>query len=164
MSNIQSDLLRILVRELQGFERELALYPDDKTIWRTMPGVTNSTANLALHVAGNLQHYVGAVLGGTGYVRDRTIEFARTAGTRRDVIAELTAAMRVVEHVLPRVTAAQLESDFPEAVAGITVATRVFLVHLCAHAAFHLGQAGYMRRILMTDSHSSGPLPLSVLA
>ena len=55
----------LLVRELEGLRREIALFPDDASIWRTVPGVTNSAANLALHVAGNLQHFVGRVLGGT---------------------------------------------------------------------------------------------------
>ena len=47
-----------------------SLFPDDETVWRTLPGVPNSAGNLALHVAGNLQHFVGAVLGGSAYVRD----------------------------------------------------------------------------------------------
>ncbi len=60
-------LRRFSQRELAGFERELHLFPDDETLWRTLPGVPNSAGNLALHVAGNLQHFVGAVLGGSAY-------------------------------------------------------------------------------------------------
>ena len=45
----------VLQRELQAFERELDLFPDDRSVWQTVPGVPNSTGNLALHVAGNLQ-------------------------------------------------------------------------------------------------------------
>ena len=67
---IQQSIAALLQRELQGFERELQLFPDDETVWRTMPGVPNSAGNLVLHVAGNLQHFVGAVLGGSAYVRD----------------------------------------------------------------------------------------------
>ena len=67
----------ILVRELEALKRELAAYPSDADVWATPPGVSNSGGTLALHLAGNLQHYVGAMLGGSGYVRDRAAEFGR---------------------------------------------------------------------------------------
>jgi hypothetical protein len=51
-------------------------------------------------VAGNLQHFIGSVLGNTGYVRDRAAEFARRSGNRAEVIAELTRARQVVISVL----------------------------------------------------------------
>jgi len=43
------------------------------------------------------------------------------------------------------------------------IQTLKFLLHLCAHASFHLGQAGYLRRALTGDTRSAGPVPLSVL-
>jgi hypothetical protein len=64
MSDMTNDVTKLLIRELEGFKRELALFPDDESVWRTAPGVTNSAGNLALHVAGGLQYLVGAVLGG----------------------------------------------------------------------------------------------------
>ena len=64
MNDFTTNLTTLLVRELNAFARELDLYPDDASVWKTAPGITNSAGNLALHVAGNLQHFVGAVLGG----------------------------------------------------------------------------------------------------
>ena len=78
------DLRRLLVRELEAFAREVELFPDDASLWKTLPGVTNSAGNLALHVCGNLKHYLGGVLGGSGYVRNRDPEFASRAGSRDD--------------------------------------------------------------------------------
>ena len=60
---ITGDVVALLTRELDGFKRELALFPDDQSVWRTVPGVTNSAGNLALHIAGGLQYLVGGVLG-----------------------------------------------------------------------------------------------------
>src|SRR5262249_37473238 len=94
--NRTSDIELMLLRELEGFEREVSLYPDDESLWKTLPGVSNSAGNLAMHIAGNLQHYVGAVLGGTGYVRNRDWEFARRSGTRTEVVAELRKAAAVM--------------------------------------------------------------------
>lgn len=67
----------VLVRELEAFCREVEAFPDDERLWQTLPGITNACGNLARHVAGNLQHFVGARLGGTGYVRHREAEFSQ---------------------------------------------------------------------------------------
>jgi hypothetical protein len=158
------DIARAMVRELEGFKREIQDFPDDASIWKTVPGVTNSAANLALHVSGNLKYFVGGVLGGTGYVRDREAEFGRRVGTRSEIVAELDATIRVVQDVLPGVSHLRFDAPFPEPVMGLNFRTSTFLLHLSGHAAFHLGQAGYLRRALTGDATSSGPIPLQPLA
>ena len=164
MTSMSSDVLVVLTRELDGFTRELELFPDDKSVWRTVPGVTNSAGNLALHVSGGLQYLIGAVLGGTGYVRNRDAEFGRGSGARSEVIVELDRATAVVREVLPQLSDSALAADFPEPMLGVRVRTGRFLLHLCAHAAFHLGQAGYLRRAMTGSSATSGPLPLGPLS
>lgn len=158
------DVRRLLVRELEAFAREVELFPDDDSLWRTLPGVTNSAGNLALHVCGNLRHFVGAVLGGTGYVRDRPAEFATRAGRREDVARQLRETAGVVEAVLPRVPASALEAPYPEAHDGIQLPGGRFLLHLTVHLAFHLGQASYLRRIVTGDARGSGAVSLKALA
>lgn len=164
MNLATTHVVPLLTRELEGFKRELALFPDDESVWKTVPGVTNSAGNLALHVAGGLQYLVGALLGGTGYVRNREMEFARRSGSRSELVAELDKAAAVVREVLPRLTESALTADLPEQVMGMRFRTDTFLLHLCAHAGFHLGQAGYLRRVVTGDATSSGPLPLQPLA
>src|SRR5436190_4511608 len=85
VATISDDVATLLVRELQACEREIALFPDDESVWRTVPGVTNAAGNLAMHLAGNLQYFIGAVLGETGYVRNRELEFGQRSGTREAV-------------------------------------------------------------------------------
>lgn len=164
MSRPTADFALSLVRELEAFKRELALFPDDASVWTTVPGITNSAGNLALHVAGNLQYFIGTVLGRTGYVRNREQEFGRRSGARVEINAELDAAIAVVRNVLPGISEERLNQDFPEAVMGSKFRTGTFLVHLVAHAGFHLGQAGYLRRVVTGDATSSGPIPLAPLA
>lgn len=164
MIDLGVNLAVLFVRELAGFERELGLFPDDEAVWRTAPGLPNSAGNLALHVAGNLQHFIGAVLGGTGYVRNREREFGRRSGPRGDILAELRAASRVVESVLPRLPAERFAAEYPERVNDLRLRTDLFLMHLASHAAFHLGQAGYVRRAVTGEARSSGPIPLQALA
>ena len=149
------ELLALLVRDLQGFQREIALFPDDQAVWTTRPGVANAAGNLALHVAGNIRHFIGNNLGGIAYRRDRDAEFGRRSGSRDELIAGLGRALEAAQEVLPRLTAEQLERPFPGAHTPHPVSTRRFLLHLATHTAFHLGQAGYLRRIVTGDSRST---------
>jgi hypothetical protein len=158
MKMLTEDLTLLLVRDLRAFAREIDLCPDDDVLWRTAPGVTNSVGNLALHVSGNLCHFVGAVLGATGYHRDRPLEFSRRSGSREEVRREVEGTIDVVSGVLARLPADVLDRDYPEAVLGVVLSTRLFLLHLATHLAHHLGQAGYLRRLLTGDVTSSGPV------
>jgi hypothetical protein len=164
VGSLPADVTLLLVRELRAFAREIELFPDDQLIWATLPGITNSAGSLATHVCGNLQHFVGRILGGTSYLRNREFEFGRRAGTRRELVDEIEATIHVVERVLPSVSAGDLTRPYPEAVGGVTLPTGLFLLHLTAHLAHHLGQAGYLRRALTGDNHSAAPLPLGDLA
>jgi hypothetical protein len=160
---MQEDVRLLLTRELEAFAREVELFPDDDSLWRTAPGVANSAGNLALHACGNLRHFVGAVLGGSGYVRDRDAEFATRSGRREDVAREVRETAGVVSSVLGRLPREVLEAPYPESHDGVQLRCDTFLLHLCTHLAFHLGQAGYLRRDLTGDARTSGALSLSAL-
>ena len=158
------DLRRLLVRELEAFAREVELFPDDASLWKTLPGVSNSAGNLALHVCGNLKHYLGGVLGGTGYVRNRDLEFASSAGSRGDVARQLRETAGIVRQTLARLSAEGLAAPYPEPIANMQLPCGRWLMHLAVHLGFHLGQAGYLRRVVTGDGRSSGALPLAALA
>lgn len=158
------DALRlILVRDLRAFARELELFPDEATLWAVRPGISNSAGNLALHVAGNLQHFVGHILGGTDYARDRDREFAQRSGSREELLDQLARAQAVVERVLPGLAAEALAAPFPAVPGGLAVSTGTWLLHLATHLAFHLGQAGTLRRALTGSSATSGAMGLADL-
>ncbi|HSF99836.1 MAG TPA: DinB family protein [Vicinamibacterales bacterium] len=160
---VTRDLTRLITREIDTLIREVELFDDDDTLWRVLPGVRNSCGTLALHCAGNLQHYVGAVLGGSGYVRDRGGEFSQRTGTRADLVAELTRARAAVRRTLPELSAAALEAEFPEAIGGTRLPTHLFLMHLAVHLGFHVGQAGYLRRIMSGDGRTAGTVAVKDL-
>jgi uncharacterized damage-inducible protein DinB len=161
---LRNDVRRVLTRELEALAREVELFPDDDVLWKTVPGVTNSAGNLALHACGNLKHFVGAVLGGTGYVRDRPAEFATRTGRRADVARQLRETAAVVTNALARVPESALAAPYPEPHDGVQLSCGLFLLHLCVHLAFHLGQAGTLRRALTGDARTSGAVSLAALA
>jgi uncharacterized damage-inducible protein DinB len=137
----------IMARDLRGLRRELEAYADERDIWRVQPGIGNSAGNLALHLAGNLQYFIGTVLSGTAYVRDRDAEFNRRDVPRAELLREIDAAIAAVG-LLSRVSDTELSKTFPQPVGGVTLATGDFLIHLAAHFTWHLGQIDYHRRLL----------------
>ena len=142
----------LLSRELRTLQRELEAYPSDALIWTHPAGFPNTTGTLALHAAGNLQHFVGAVLGQTGYVRNRDAEFTRRDVPRAELLRELGVAIEVVERVLAALPASALEEWYPLPVAKRRVRTDEFLVHLATHLAYHVGQADYHRRAVTGEN------------
>lgn len=153
----------VLLRELRAMRREIEAYPDDAAPWLVPPGITNPGGTLALHCAGNLQHYVGAVLGGSGYVRDRTAEFGRRDLPRTALLAELDRAAEVVDRTLAALPEDVLERPYPQAVAGNIFTCDRFLTQLASHLAYHLGQVDYHRRLVTGDGAVVGALATSEL-
>jgi uncharacterized damage-inducible protein DinB len=141
----------ILTRDLHALRREVEAYPDEAQLWLRPPGIPNSAGTLALHLAGNLQHYVGAVLGGTGYVRDRPAEFASRV-PRGVILREIEAALEAVGVALDQTPESAIKDDFPEPIGEIRVELGEYLVHLVSHFTYHLGQLDYHRRVVTGQS------------
>ena len=161
---IQESIVSILIRELQTLRRELEAYDDESQIWQVPAGITNSAGTLTLHLVGNLQAFVGASLGGSGYIRDRDAEFTRRDVPRTEMIQEIERTEKIVEASLNRLEDDQLSRPFPVAFGEISVATSDFLIHLATHLAFHLGQIDYHRRLVTNRNRTVGPLAIPELA
>jgi hypothetical protein len=148
---LPSTLQTLITRELRAVKRELEAYPDDGSVWREIPGLPNTGGTLALHLAGNLQHFFGATLNRDGYQRDRDAEFARRGVPRTELLADIDRAIASVERTIGALTPDALASTYPEAIANRRVSTADFLVHLASHLAYHLGQMDYHRRAVTGD-------------
>jgi uncharacterized damage-inducible protein DinB len=162
--DLPASMAALLTRDLQALRRSIEAYPDDALPWRQPPGLPNSAGTLALHVAGNLRHFVGATLGGTGYVRDREHEFAARNLSRAELAAGLAATEADVSHTLGRLTEADLQREFPLPIAGHRFGTGDFLLHLVSHLSYHLGQVDYHRRVVTGDATPIGAMALPALA
>ncbi|MGH7508144.1 MAG: DinB family protein [Gemmatimonadales bacterium] len=154
----------LLDRELRTLRREVEAYPDDGAIWKAVPGISNPAGTLVLHLTGNLQHYVGALLGATGYVRDRAAEFARRDVPRSELLGQIEAARSAVRKGLSGIGDRQLAAEFPEPVGGVRLATGQYLLHLTTHLAYHLGQIDYHRRIVTGSATSVSPVRAAELS
>jgi uncharacterized damage-inducible protein DinB len=140
-------LLDLFKRDLPKVTVEIEAYSDDELIWKVAEGTNNSAGNLALHIAGNLQHFFGATLNNSNYVRDREFEFNGKV-SRQKLLDELKAALMSVSETLDGMSDEQLQADYPIQPFGKAMTTEWFFTHLYAHLLYHLGQINYHRRIL----------------
>jgi uncharacterized damage-inducible protein DinB len=153
-SALGNSIRTMMLRELHGLDREIAAYPDDETVWQAPDGISNSAGNLALHMAGNLRHFIGSVLGGTGYVRDRDAEFSKKGLSRDDLRAIVADTIVELEGAFEKITDEQLAADFPLALFDNKYKASDFLIHLAVHLSYHLGQIDYHRRLLTGNAQT----------
>jgi uncharacterized damage-inducible protein DinB len=117
----------------------------EEELWRKPIEPGNSVGHLVLHLTGNLNHFVGAQLGGSGYVRDREREFTEgSPPARADLLAGLNAAVATFRQVVGNLTAEQLQAPHPETRLGSVLKG---LIHLVGHFAIHRGQISYLVRL-----------------
>lgn len=144
---LKEALLEIFERDLDKLANEINLYADEDKLWITGGEISNSAGNLCLHLLGNLNHFVGAVLGESGYVRNRESEFGSKNVTRQDLLAGIEKTKSAVAQTLNKLSDESFEQNFPVEKHGKTVKTDFMLLHLLAHFNYHLGQINYHRRL-----------------
>jgi len=135
-------------RELRKLIEELKLYADEDKIWKLQDGISNCAGNLALHLIGNLNHFIGAALGQTGYVRHRDDEFALKNIPLQDILTNIDNTILIVTETLNKLNDEDLKKDFPMEKQGQVVSTSHMLIHLAMHLSYHLGQINYHRRLI----------------
>ncbi len=144
-------LTTLFEKDLNILIREVESYSEESDLWKTAPGITNSAGNLALHLAGNLQHFIGAILGGTGYVRNREAEFSDRNVPKAKILQDIQKTIGVVSATLSKLNDQEINDVYPIEVFGKPMTTLHFLVHLEGHLNYHLGQVNYHRRLLTSQ-------------
>lgn len=145
---LANELASILTRDLKKFREEISAYRDEDKLWLTPQGISNPPGNLCLHILGNLNHFIGATLGHTGYVRHRDDEFALKNIPRQDLLTNLDNTALIVSDTLSKLSDDDLEKEYPLEFLGERHSTRFMLAQLAGHLNYHLGQVNYHRRLL----------------
>ncbi|SMD14218.1 DinB family protein [Pedobacter nyackensis] len=146
---LKESLKSIFTRDLNKLKAEIELYQNEENIWHVEKSIANSAGNLCLHLVGNLNTFVGAELGKTGYIRNRELEFSLKNIPRIELLTKVEDTIKVVNESLDGLTEADLSNDYPlvkVVEGGSSVA--FMLIHLSTHLAYHLGQINYHRRLL----------------
>ena len=145
---LKESLIEIFKRDLNKLKDEISLYKDERSLWIIENEIRNSAGNLCLHLIGNLNHFIGAVLGNTGYVRNRDNEFSAKNILRTELFKDIDKTIDVVSKSLQNLSKEDFEKDFPAEKHGKTVKTEFMLLHLITHFNYHLGQINYHRRLI----------------
>jgi hypothetical protein len=145
---LKETLLEIFERDLLLLKKEIESYADESKLWIVRDGISNSAGNLCLHLIGNLNHFIGATLGNTGYVRNRDNEFALKDVPKKDLIESIDKTIGIVKNTLGKMPPADFEKKFPLEKHGKIVTTDYMLLHLLTHFNYHLGQINYHRRLV----------------
>ena len=135
-------------RDLTKLKLEIESYQNEIQIWAIDKNISNSAGNLCLHLIGNINTYIGAEIGKTGYIRNRELEFSLKDIPKAELIQKIEDTILTVNQSLDTLTPADLEAIYPLVVFEKEMTTGFFLVHLSTHLAYHLGQINYHRRLL----------------
>jgi uncharacterized damage-inducible protein DinB len=141
-------LKELFHRDLGKLRQEIAAYKNEQKIWYIEKGIANSGGNLCLHLVGNLNTYIGAELGQTGYVRNRPLEFSAKDVPQQELLKMIDDTATVVLSTLDKLADKDLENEYPQLVLEKKTSTGHFLTHLATHLTYHLGQINYHRRLL----------------
>ncbi|WEK68884.1 MAG: DinB family protein [Candidatus Chryseobacterium colombiense] len=145
---ITEGLQSLYTRDLNKLKLEIESYQHEASIWKTDKSISNSAGNLCLHLIGNLNHFIGAQLGNSGYIRKRELEFSLKDIPRAELIEKIERTLEVVTSTFGTLSREDLEKDFPLEALGYKMTTEYFLIHLFGHLSYHLGQINYHRRLL----------------
>ncbi|MEQ1644866.1 MAG: DinB family protein [Pyrinomonadaceae bacterium] len=144
-------LIDLYERDLNKLKAEIERYTNEADLWKKPGEVPNSAGNLCLHLNGNLQHYFGAILGGSSYLRDRDAEFSTTGVSREQMLADIDITLDVVRSTLANLADDDLAATYPIEVFGKPMTTGWFITHLATHLTWHLGQINYHRQMVNTQ-------------
>ena len=140
----------VFSKDLDRLQQEIDQYPSEASLWIVTEGINNSGGNLALHILGNLQHFIGTILGGSDYVRDRPAEFNSKDIPTTDIVQLIGTTKTVIHQTISNLTPESVHEPYPQQVGfgPDDMTTLQALVILAAHLNYHLGQINYHRRLL----------------
>jgi uncharacterized damage-inducible protein DinB len=150
-ATVGSEFARYFEHLAGRVERAVRSVPREKLFTKPFT-YGNSVGHLVLHLTGNLNHYIGAVIAGTGYVRDRPREFTEPAPpSPEDVLGGFRDAVAMVVRTVQSLDDAGWQLPVHE---QQPIETRFGLVLVCAaHLNNHIGQMSYLVRALGHDTN-----------
>ena len=145
---LNQTLRTLFERDIQRVKTEIESYKNEENMWKLDGEILNSAGNLCLHLIGNLNHFIGAEIGKTGYIRERELEFSQKNIPRQELIEKLEQVTKIVDDSIESLSEEELHqlSTSPKFAEKQTVL--FLLLHLHAHLNYHLGQINYHRRLL----------------
>jgi len=144
---LKKEIQHFLKRDLLKLIKEIESYTNEYNIWKVEKSINNSAGTLAVHIVGNLNHYIGASLGNTNYVRDRKFEFSGELVEKKLLIKQIEDTISMLDKVFEELAVEALDKVYQYDFFGKQT-TRFYLYQFMLHLNYHLGQISYHRRLL----------------
>ncbi len=144
---------QFFISGLDKLSEEVSKFNHEEDLWKISGDISNCSGNLALHLLGNTFFFIGAQLGGTGYVRDRDREFSEKNVPKEKMLAMIAEAKAIVEKTFDTLPDDALKATYPLDYFNGPKSTFTVLLILISHFQYHLGQINYLRRVVSQDSH-----------
>jgi uncharacterized damage-inducible protein DinB len=156
VSNLNTTLVRDFERNYHEAAQKIHALVEpltDEQIWTRPYPYGNSIGNLLLHLTGNLSYYIGAEMGGTGYVRNRPLEFAETSRIPKAMLLKIfVGTIEMVIEVIKK----QSEQDWSATYTAKgfeDCGDRFTAILRCAtHLSHHTGQIIYLCKELQRSN------------
>lgn len=145
---ITQHLIPLFQKDLDKLKEEIDLYSKDEQLWQLKGSITKSAGNICLQLTGSLQHYVGAVLGDSGYVRNKEAELRVKNVPRGKLLEDIAVTRAAVTDALEQLSKNELQKNYPLPVFEENVTTEYYLIHLLCDLNLNIGQISYHRQIL----------------
>ncbi len=139
---------KLFDRELSKLKLEIESYSNEENLWLVSGEIINSGGNLVWHLVGNLNHFIGTLVGDTGYIRDRPLEFSIKNVSKAKLIESVESLNVLIQNTLYKMNDSVWKQEFPHQVFGYPMTYEYFFIHLLGHLNYHMGQLNYHRRLL----------------
>ena len=138
---------QLYINFLNSLRDEISSYKEPDHIWLLKGSISNTPGNLCLHICGNLNHFFGAVIGNTGYIRERDQEFSKKNLSREELLNGIEQTKIMIGKVFDDLTPDDINKIYPINKFGENVTYGFLFSRLVSHLSYHLGQINYHRRI-----------------
>lgn len=151
---ITAVLIDLYSREIEKLKNEILAFESDELLWRTPDPQIISAGNQCLFIAGTLQHFIGNIIGDSGYIRNKEAEMKARNISRERLLEEVENMKKVVVDTLEQVSKTELQKQFPTNEFEEPVTTEFYLIHLLRNLGYHIGQISLLRQLVSAKIES----------
>jgi hypothetical protein len=145
---ITTVLIDLYNREIDRLKNEIVSFESDDLLWKSSETAIPPPGNLCLFVTGSLQHYIGNMIGDSGYIRNKEAEMKARNLSRERLMEEVENMRQTVVDALEQVSKSELLKVFPTNEFEEAVTTEFYLMHLLRTLSFYSGQISVLRALV----------------
>lgn len=141
-------LIDLYNREIDRLKNEIASFESDDLLWKATETAIPPAGNLCLFITGTLQHYIGNMIGDSGYIRNKEAEMKARNLSRERIMEEVENMRQTVVDTLEQVSKSELQKVFPTNEFEEAVTTEFYLIHLLRTLGYYNGQMSVLRTLV----------------